>query len=49
MNGMHLHYRNLGWVSAGTGWMNMTHNLLRLVQFKLFGANDVLVLNMIVH
>jgi IS5 family transposase len=32
MNGMYLHYRNHGRVSAVIGLMNMTYNLYRLVQ-----------------
>jgi hypothetical protein len=32
MNGIYLHYRNLGRVSGGIGLMNLTYNLFRLVQ-----------------
>jgi IS5 family transposase len=35
MNGMYLHYRNLGRVTAGIGLMNVTYNLFRLVQIEV--------------
>jgi len=35
MNGMYLHYRNLGRVAAGIGLMNVTYNLFRLVQMEV--------------
>ena len=35
MNGMYLHYRNLGRVAAGIGLMNVTYNLFRLVQMDV--------------
>jgi IS5 family transposase len=37
LNGMYLHYRNLGRLSAGIGLMNMTYNLFRLVQLDVIG------------
>jgi IS5 family transposase len=37
MNGIYLHYRNLGRVSAGIGLMNMTYNLFRLVHLDVTG------------